>query len=124
MKKITLIMLLCLAPSLVKVYGCYVIGYNSATCTASGYGFDGQDFYIEPTQDLYLYAFAIEDTAPGSYAFVTANWHSAGSNPYYTYGTGSTNPWSTSDYLVLPGTLNLAAYTYGSGSSAGITASW
>ncbi len=125
MKKTILIFLLCLAPSILKVYAsCWTIGSNSATCDSYYGGYSSHDYYIEPTQELYLYAFAIEDTAPGSYAYVTASWNSASSNPYYTYGTWSSNPQSTSDYLVLAGNLNLSAYTAGSNSSAGITASW
>jgi len=115
---------------------CWVIGSNSGTCVADAdkYPIDKWDvatnnFYIDPTGDLNISFWAIvSGTGPNDVAYSTANWPSSGPTHYHAYGTGpySSNSPYVSDYYgyLSPGYLNLSAYAYGAGSSAGLTANW
>jgi hypothetical protein len=133
MKKTTIFSLIFASLLLVNVSratsGCYQSG-NAGYCYAANGGNATQDFWVTPTGlDLHIYFSAyVPSEEEGYLAYGTANWASNSGHPYHHYGTGvysGTSPYVSEAYgWLFEGWLNLTATTYGTGSSASVSASW
>jgi hypothetical protein len=99
---------------------------GTATCQAQNNQYSGETFEFVGNGWLTLSFWALlgGSGGPGYQAYAFATWSTAGPVSYYYHDASAGYSYYYPDNMALSGTVYLNASTQGSGSYAGVTASW